>query len=338
MSKRKISEVDGSDGADPDAEAKTPSTVITGWGALPPELIRRVGQLQTDPGSLASMERTCRSWKKVVVERNDDAVMDDKANLWRDLTLAKFPRLPSILTLLVPQIDRTCSWKDLYRTQLQARVSDDIYQHPEDHEYQPKTNWEDYITTVEFYRDGEFLFATSGIGDRTPPLWSQKIKPRDSDGLLVCAGPLDPELSKRMGDDPFGVANLERTRARVVITRLSDMKAVELSEQMTFNVDHTTDVVDVEGGDRVTIWNGKKHGAARLPLVRNIRYSYHKENDSELELGFNFNAATGKVTIFFERILRDRSGYEIFSDLMSEGELSFTDEMMYLEIQCPWPN
>lgn len=335
MSKRKIDKVDGSDGAGP--EAKIPPTIITGWGALPPELIRRVGQLQTDPRSLARMERTCRSWRKVVIERNDDAVVDDRPNLWRDLTLAKFPRLPSILTLLVHRMDQI-SWKDLYRTQFQAKVRDDEHHYPEDYKYQPKTGWKDYITTVEFYREGKFLFATSGIGDRTPPLWNQKIESRDSNGLPVCAKPLDLELTKRMGDDPFGVATLERTSARVIVTRLSDMKAVELSRSspMTFNVDRTNDLEDFDGNsDRETIWDGRRYGAARLPLVRNIRYSYHEENDSDLELGFNFHATTGQIFIFFERVRRDRDGYEIPFEY--NDELTFTDEMMYLEIQCPWP-
>ena len=330
MSKRKIDEVNDSDGAGP--EAKAPPTAITGWGALPPELIRRVGQLQTDPRGLASMERTCRSWRKAVVERNDDAVMDDKPNLWRDLTLAEFPRLPSILALAY-RIERI-SWKDLYRTQLQAKVRPDKDHHPGDYKYEPKTNWKDYITTVEFYRDGKFLFATSGIGDRTPPLWSQKIESDDSDGLPVCSRPLDPELIKKMGDDPFGKAILERTTARVIVTRLSDMKAVELSRfsRMTFNLDRTNGVVNFHGGFS-TVWDGD--GTGGLPLVRKIRYSYHEENDTELELGFNFCFATGTIIIFFERMLRDRSGGEIDYDF---DEVTLTDEMMYLEMQCPWPN
>ena len=332
MSKRKIGEVEGSDGAGP--EAKAPPTVITDWGALPPELIRRVGQLQTDPRSLVSMERTCRSWRRVVVERNDDAAMDDKPNLWRDLTLANFPRLPAILTLLVHRIERF-SWKDVFWAQFRSMVGPDKYHDPENYKYQPKTSWKDYITTVEFWRDpGEFLFATSGIGDETPPLWSQKFEPRDSDGLPVCVRPVVPELTKRMGDDPFGVADLKRTYARVIVTRLSDMKSVELSRRccsaMTFNVDRTNEVVDFDA-EVDTIWDGR----VRLPLVRKICYSWHEENDSELELGFRFSAATGAVVIFFERIRRDENGDEIPSNF-DEAEVTFTDEMMYLEIQCPW--
>ena len=326
--------MEGSDGAGP--EAKAPPTVITGWGALPPELIRRVGQLQTDPRTLARMERTCRSWRRVVVERNNDAVVDDKPNLWRDLTLAEFPRLHSILTLLVNRI-ALVSWKDLHRTQFQARVRPDECHllDPENYEYQPKTNWKDYITTVEFFRDGKFLFATSGIGFgcETPQLWSQKIESRDidSDDLPVCVRPLDTELTKRMGDDPFGVTNLERIDASVIVTRLSDMKAVRLSRRMTLNVDRT--YVSF-GGDREvsTIWDGRKYGTGGLPLVRKIHYSY-EVNGSELELAFAFTPATGTIAVFFERIWRDEDG-----DFLDVGDVTFTDEMMYLETQCPWPN
>ena len=58
------------DGADKSKSLKaTPAAVGFGaWEDLPPELIRRIGQLQNGPRDLACMERTCRSWRKIIID------------------------------------------------------------------------------------------------------------------------------------------------------------------------------------------------------------------------------------------------------------------------------
>ena len=117
MSKRKIDDVvHGSDGGrvesgvglgEPKDKTSTSAAAATatGWSNLPSVLIRRVGQLQNDPTSLAGMERACKSWRKVVSDGCEEIVLGEKPCLWRDLAIAKFPRLSSIVALLPPPLD-----------------------------------------------------------------------------------------------------------------------------------------------------------------------------------------------------------------------------------------
>ena len=57
------------------------ATIVSDWSALPVDLIRRVGQLQNDSRSLDGMERTCKSWREVVAEGNDDLAELQKSSL-----------------------------------------------------------------------------------------------------------------------------------------------------------------------------------------------------------------------------------------------------------------
>ena len=81
--KRKVDElqVGGTQGCEGSGGGKAPTRekiVTTGWSALPPDLVRRIGKLQTDTRSLAGMERTCKSWRRVVMEGNDDPDVTSK--------------------------------------------------------------------------------------------------------------------------------------------------------------------------------------------------------------------------------------------------------------------
>ena len=171
MSKRKFDKLSetGDGGAGGEAGPKytyvAPVCGSGGWAALPPELIRGIGQLQSDARGLAAMERTCRPWRRVVMEGNDDpdiprkdAKDKVKANpscLWRDLALTQFPRLASLVPVLLarngddddddsdeknssqPSLVTPFSWKVQYRAQSLATKQS----HPSI--YQPRTKPED---------------------------------------------------------------------------------------------------------------------------------------------------------------------------------------------------
>ena len=162
MSKRKADEISAetSSGGDGRRDAKAPVPETSGWSGLPSELVRRVGQLQDDPKSLAVMERTCKSWRKVIMEGNDGVDMGETPCLWRDLALTKFPRLTPLVEAVRARskADPKHSWKGLYRVNADAHRLSRERMDPED--YQPKTCWKDYFLTVEFRdREDDLLFV-----------------------------------------------------------------------------------------------------------------------------------------------------------------------------------
>ena len=223
MSKRKVDEIYAEKSSDGGGtrDAKAPET--SGWSGLPPELVRRVGQPQDEPKSLAVMERTCKSWRNVIMEGDNGVDIGDTPCLWRDLALAKFPRLTPLVQAVQARskADSKHSWKGLYRVNADAHQLSSRRMGIGSWAYRPKTSWDDYFLTVEFHRDGDILFVASGKGDRTPPLWEQEVD-HDDDGYIICKGPLDPRLSSWLGSHPFDEEKLRNITARVLITRLSD--------------------------------------------------------------------------------------------------------------------
>ena len=343
MSKRKAHEISaetksGGDGATRGStgDAMAPAPEPSGWSGLPPELVQRVGQLQDDPKSIAGMERTCKAWRKVVMEGNDGIDMGGKPCIWRDLALAKFPRLRSIVEAARKRSTQTTapeskhSWKALYRVNADAhRLS---HQRVGTGSYWPKTSWDDYFLNVEFRRGGHLLFAASGEGDRTSPLWEQETEVDDS-GRVVCKGHLDPNLKSRLGSNPFDEDSLQHIIARVFITRLSDMGVVELGE-LFFN-DEGYDLED-RGGD--LLWGGVYqrrefyHRREFLPVGTSTSLDSNKPihtYSNTLRMKLWFESRNGTVVLEFEE-----KGHDYASEWKRVGTAK---ELAYLEMHCPWP-
>ena len=332
MSKRKIEEVydeknDGDGGGAGDTKAPAANATGIGWADLPAELVRRVGLLQNDAQSLAGMERTCKSWRKVIIEGDGKVDMGGNPCLWRELALAKFPRLVSIVNVVTGTgsvSGAVLSWKAMFKSHFLAEAFSQSVGH--DYEgYQPKGSWSDYITTVEFRRDDEkkVLFVASGRGFRTSSLWNQAIE-LDDYYNATCLGPLDSELSSRLGVDPFSEANLRSITARVVITRLSDLSVVELG---SVNYDDDEGPTD-EDGD--LLWTGALGGNAFLPIgitdSRGGKLGYRSSD--HLRMKFWLKPENGEVILSFEE---REQGEETWFGI---GE---HEDLVYLETQCPWP-
>lgn len=324
MSKRKVDEIYAEKSSDGGGtrDAKAPET--SGWSGLPPELVRRVGQLQDEPKSLAVMERTCKSWRNVIMEGDNGVDIGDTPCLWRDLALAKFPRLTPLVEAVRARstADSKHSWKALYRVNADAHRLSRLGEETES--YQPKTSWNDYFLTVEFRRGDTLLFVASGEGDRTSPLWCQNVDYGDSGGI-ICKGPLDPNLKSnaKPGPDPFFVENLRNITARVLITRLSDLSVVELGE-LGFNEDND---VRSSGGD--LLWGGHDYNEGLLPIgissVSDSDKPFHIWSSSK-RMKLWITPADGEVILHLD----ERCGDGWYVSETSE-------ELAYLEMQCPWP-
>ena len=239
------------------------ATIAHGWADLPAELVLRIGRLHDEPRDLVIMERTCRSWRKVVIEgdSNPQVLVANaqsleermQACLWRDLALMIFPALPSIVKALQDKERKGTphsghltgdakaifSWKSMYRSQHCVAKLPTFYSP----RYCPKTSVDDYIFSYEFRRHltNELLFVTSGrIDEESPQLWYQEIIPSNDGELPKLKGPADPRLIALLGDDPFSETKIRDIDLRVVVTRISDMKAVELSSLYAWRVNQTT--------------------------------------------------------------------------------------------------
>ena len=181
-----------------------------------------MAKLQNDARSLAGMERTCKLWRNVVMEGDDALKTADNGNscLWRNLALAEHPGLESIAEIMTDDDNdgggpTKFSWKGLLRSRQRAPKSSEKKAAPV---CQPRTNLSDCIFTIEFYSDDDkFLFAT-GTSARdllTPQLWDQDVGFQEgSDEWLSCNGDLDPEISRRLGNEPFNERQVKKMTAR----------------------------------------------------------------------------------------------------------------------------
>ena len=335
-SKRKADElqIGSTQGCEDSGGGKAPTRekiVTTGWSALPPDLVRRIGKLQTDTQSLAGMERTCKSWRRVVMEGNDDPdITSKKPSLWRDMVLGWNPTIASVAEALIDSPTGTTSqgagvsgfsWKGLLQAHWGASM-----RRGTPAPYQPHTQLTDYIFTVEFRSGDEFLFATSGRGLRTPKLWNQNVAFDAHRGVIE--GDLDPEIGKRLGDDPFNADQLKNMTARVLVTKVSDMSIVELAR------------VHIDAGN---IWYSGIDGigfeprsnSPCLPKTRlvtaekNVYYDGYNEcalvRNHSLQLHLTLEPKTGEVSLGFVLVGQD-------IDFLSPLET-----LIYLEVQCPWP-
>ena len=337
MSKRKIDQLYG-DGI---AGEGCGATKTSGWSDLPPELVRRVGQLQDDVRGLAGMERTCKSWRTVVLEGNDDAKMkEDKPCLWRDLALAEHPSIGSIAEVLMDACTEqdgstNFSWKGLLRSHRQAFKASEK---PDAPPYQPRTDLTDYIFTVEFHKSGDgndkkVLFTTSGRGLRTPRLWNQEVGIDEDEHYLYVrpkGDDLDAELKKRLGDDPFSEKQLSEMKARVTVTRCSDMSMVELVSGIPVEEEWG---VDYEEGKNIYFqeeWYEQEIPQGCLITdATDVVDSYNgcvTVNEHSLELRLSLKTQSGRVQVGF--LSMGRHG---------EKDVDCDDVLKYLEVQCPWP-
>ena len=340
MSKRKIEEVYDQKNGGGTGDAKVPAANDTGggWADLPAELVRRIGRLQNDAPSLARMERTCKSWQTVIIEGDDAVDMGDNPCLWRELALAEFPRLHTILKLARASSASgnsytNHSWKALYRTNAEARRLCDSKIDAKHR--QQTTSWKDYAIVVEFRRGDELLFVASGRGDDTSPLlsplWDQDVE-FDDDGEVICKGPLNSELSSRLGADPFSQVNMRSITAQVVVTRLSDLSVVELGSA---TYDYTND----DGDTMLKMWNHNKGGNSYLPIgiTKSSGDTPAHVFSEHLRMQFLLSPSNGEVILSFQRWRGNDDG-----DDFDVGDWEYMttaeEELLYLETQCPWPS
>lgn len=348
-----------------------------GWADLQDDLVRGIGAFHDEPRDLAAMERTCRSWRKIVIDGNGDMKISDTSNgneekvsLWRDLALTKVPALPSIVKALqdkehlrggslnnddgirdltnYPTFSRpppkwALSWKNMFRSQ-HCVATKPMYYSPA---YSPKTSVNDYILSYEFRRFStkELLFVTSGgIDKESPQLWNQDIVLGHDGEFPKLKGPVDPKLVARLGDDPFTKTKVRDIGVRVVVTRITDMKAVELSSSLCLTIYPSMVVGDVDYHDRkcfLTFASEHCH-PDDVPddegPVAISKYSFapnlHR-NDAKLTLFLKFCCNTGCI-----RFLVDYHTVDIVEE---DGDTEYQLEscqpreiLEYLETRCPF--
>jgi len=339
----------GSEGRGPGTEAEGPSNApadsSSGWSGLPPELVSRFGQVG-DAGSLAAMERTCKSWRIVVLDGNaifkmaDDA--DKKPCLWRDVALADSSVRDIAVVLMDAKEDgpTNFSWKGLLRS---FRQSTRVNQKPDLPLYQPRTKLTDYIFTVEFYKgDGEeeVIFTTLGRGLRTSQLWSQEIKVERNGLLPVPVGKVDPELVKRLGSRPFDGERLQNMKARVRVTRCSDMSTVELVSCVPWYWENST-------AEKLLF--EERSFSQELPRRTEQNIERGEAFDRSLELRINLETQSGRVHLEFASrtyAVGDIQFSNHFGDIQFSNPFGgdfvppplypLLYPLKYLEVQCPW--
>lgn len=265
-----------------------------------------------------------------------------------------FPALPSIVKALQDKERKGTphsghltgdakaifSWKSMYRSQHCVAKLPTFYSP----RYCPKTSVDDYIFSYEFRRHltNELLFVTSGrIDEESPQLWYQEIIPSNDGELPKLKGPADPRLIALLGDDPFSETKIRDIDLRVVVTRISDMKAVELSSFICL-ASEPDDGGDIEyhdegcslimASDRFD--DGDDEVISRYTFAPNLL-----RNDAKWTLSLIFSCNTGCIRFCLRRYVTDIVDEQGYSSAPLEVATNMCDPcqiLEYLETRCPF--
>ena len=206
--------------------------------------------------------------------------------------------------------------------------------------YCPKTTVDDYIFTYEFRRHltNELLFVTSGgIDEESPQLWSQNTsRGRDSE-FPKLKGPADPRLIALLGDDPFSETKIWDIDIRVVVTRISDMKAVELSSFLCLAIEPDSDIEYHNEGCSL-IMASERFGDGDDEVIS--RYTFAPNllrNDAKWTLSLIFSCNTGCIRFCLERhIVVEQDSSSAPLDEVASNMCDPCQILEYLETRCPF--
>jgi hypothetical protein len=128
----------------PATDKQPPPSIVN----LPSEMLMAVVDLGGSVPNFLAMQATCAAWRTALLELSEEEVNF----LWRSFALARFP----CAAMLRKHLRSPISWKQLYRSQLQATKAKVVLCAPPP---PCKTNLSDYLFTLEVT-----FFTINGVG------------------------------------------------------------------------------------------------------------------------------------------------------------------------------
>ena len=182
---------------------------------LPPDMLRAIALSHKGAGAdiFVRMLQTCRSWRSALLTNED--------GIWKELAFARFPSLPSILSLQYT----TKTFREIYLQQLRgshAQVMRDLSAAP------PDADLSSYVFSFELRCGAELIGESSCVG------WPCSEASDDSVLLNVHPGLRQSSLwcaltsGKIKAEDDGGDDDGPDVRLHMFVTRRMDMSTIEL--------------------------------------------------------------------------------------------------------------
>ena len=283
---------------------------------LPPELVVSIVRAGKDGLVLVKLLQVCKAWRR--------ALTAESASLWREVALARYPRLHDVLAIAGAHPNPPC-FRSLYREQFAADRPDHRMHSPE---------LDAYVLTVELYTGGEGVARRqiARASERLDRVLTVEIASRRYVRMLLTKA--DNALV------PADFFDFNRGKCSFVLyaTRLSDLKTARIAE-----IEYS-DVVDNPEGDEETpdfgrhMDEGGEHGFVfqnHVLHMRNISI-FGKDEPTEPLIYAAFNPS--QMQLFVDFWERNRDGTSFEGGNGPEGEMFMTEEELrvYLDFHALW--
>ena len=290
---------------------------------LPPELVVSIVRAGKDGVVLVKLLQVCKAWRRAL-----DA---EGASLWREVALAKYPRLNDLLVISGAQLQHT-DFRSLYRKQYAVNRPSYPSRHPGLHEY---------ALTVELHTGG--LLRTQKVvaraSERLDRLLVLENQNRYRAQLSLTKQPAFDEL---VGSEDGGLEKFVRVNGCFTLyaTRLSDLTTTRVIQLHRCVVDPS----DAEGDLGRYVDDGGERGlvfGCHAMLRRHLDMFDDTDGDGnnglhEAVVYAAFNPTKMQLYVdFWERVLANPEQ----GGLGPEGEMHMVDEelQIYLDVHAPWP-
>lgn len=194
---------------------------------LPRELVVAIARRARHGVVLTTMLQVCRAWRM--------ALTAEIASLWREVALARFPRLQGILA--VAEAQSPC-FRTLYRNQLEADNKARFTRSGKPSLFPPLPELDQYVITIELlHDDGDPTDhpARAVVVAQTSARLDRALKTLNRTDLTTLVLTKEASYDDRIGStataaEIVGMRNRGHNRilVNIYVTRLSDMKSMQL--------------------------------------------------------------------------------------------------------------
>ena len=291
---------------------------------LPRELVVAIARAAKHGVTLATMLQVCRAWRV--------ALTAEIASLWREAALAQYPRLHGILAAAEAQ---SPCFRTLYRSQLEADDKARIGAN-----YPPDPELDQYVVTAELSWAAEWGWSIPPPSDYPGAGDHQRTRVRG--GWTAVARNsirLDRALAQLQGPDGSAMLMLtkeaaydalipstatcaeisDRVRVTIHVTRVSDMKSIQLAV-----ADDIINLHELIGGD-----NEIRFVEATLPRIPQVFGDSGTNYDSRPAVEMEFAPNVMEVRLHFSE--QPHHDLDVEEPLMLVGQLK-----RYLAWHADW--
>ena len=283
---------------------------------LPPELVVSIVRAGKDGRVLVNLLQVCKAWRR--------AITAESASLWREVALAKYPRLHDVLAIAGAPPNPPC-FRSLYREQVAA-------DRPDCRRHSPHLNA--YVLTVQLHtyddKADQFLLIARA-SERLDRVCTLEGRHRRYARMLLT----------KAEDALVPADSIEFVRGKcsfvLYATRLSDLKTTKVAEIEYADVFESSDHSDGAWNFGRHMEEGGEHGivfGVSGMHMRNISI-FRNDDESEPVIYAAFNPSQMQLYVDFWE--RNRDGTSM-GGVGPDGEMFMAEEELqtYLHFHALW--